>query len=152
MPRLALVSLARSPAAPSLAIAFISVSIGLGAFALSYRATLVRSTADQAADQVPLDATVSPGPDFTTPLEIASLARWQSITRDRDRVRRTEASYVSGGSSVTLPALGVPAATLTKLHGWRSSDGSAPPAHWPGGSCRTVRCASQGPSCPPARA
>ncbi len=129
MPRLALVSLARSPAAPSLAIAFISVSIGLGAFALSYRATLERSTADQAADQVPLDATVSPGPDFTTPLEIASLARWHSISRGTvAAIRRTEASYVSGGSSVTLPALGVPAATLTKLHGWRSSDGSAPPA------------------------
>ncbi len=127
MPRLALVSLARSPAAPSLAIAFIAVSTGLGAFALSYRATLVRSTADQAADQVPLDATVAAGPDFTTPLELAPISRWQAISRGTvAAVRRTEASYVSGGSSVTLPALGVPAATLVHLHGWRASDGSAP--------------------------
>ena len=51
--RLALVGLARAPAAPSLAIAFIAVSTGLGAFALSYRATLERSArgADEALDQ-----------------------------------------------------------------------------------------------------
>ena len=125
--RLAFVGLARSPAAPSLAIAFISVSIGLGGFALAYRATLIRSAADQAANQVPLDATITAGPDFTTPLEVASPARWRALAGGSvSPVRRTEASYVSGGSSVTVPALGVPAAALTKLHGWRASDGSAP--------------------------
>jgi hypothetical protein len=41
-------------------------------------------------------------------------------------VRRTDASYVSGGSSVTVPTLGIPAGVLTSLHGWRASDGSAP--------------------------
>jgi hypothetical protein len=143
--RLAFVGLARSPAAPSLAIAFIAVSIGLGAFALAYRATLVRSAADQAADQVPLDATVAAGPDFTTPLQAASSERWRALAGgDVWPVRRTDASYVSGGSSVTVPALGVPAAALQQIHGWRTSDGSASlavlrrrlvppgPAHTPG--------------------
>jgi hypothetical protein len=125
--RLALVSLARAPAAPALAIAFIAVSIGLGGFALSYRATLLRGTADQAADQVPLDATVSPAADFTTPLELAPLSRWRSISGGEVLpVRRTYASFASGGGTVTVPALGVPAAALTILHGWRSGDGSAP--------------------------
>jgi hypothetical protein len=124
--RLAFVGLARSPAAPSLAIAFIAVSIGLGAFALSYRATLLRGAADQAADRVPLDATVSAGPDFTTPLEVATAARWRALAGGSvSPVRRTDASYVSGGSSVTVPALGVPASALTSIHGWRASDGSA---------------------------
>ncbi|MBV8987224.1 MAG: hypothetical protein JO372_01560, partial [Solirubrobacterales bacterium] len=79
MTRLALVGLARAPGLPSLAIAFIAVSIGLGGFALAYRATLLRGVADQAANQVPLDAIVSPGQDFTTPLELAPLARWRAL-------------------------------------------------------------------------
>jgi hypothetical protein len=125
--RLALVGLARSPAAPSLAIAFIAVSTGLGGFALAYRATLLRGTADQAADRVPLDAIVSPGPDFVRPLQLAPVDRWRAIAGGAVvPVRRTEASYVSGGASVTVPALGVPASALGQLHGWRASDASAP--------------------------
>jgi len=129
--RLALVDLARAPSAPSLAIAFIAVSTGLGAFALAYRATLLRGAADQAAQSVPLDATVSPGPDFTTPLELASLGRWRALAGAGGEggvfaVRRTDASYLAGSGTVTVPALGVPAAALTRMHGWRASDGSAP--------------------------
>ncbi|HEY8763347.1 MAG TPA: FtsX-like permease family protein [Solirubrobacteraceae bacterium] len=124
--RLAFVGLARSPLAPSLAIAFLAVSTAVGGFALAYRATLVRSAADQAADRVPLDALVAAGPDFTTPLQLAPLARWRSLSGGAAfPVRRTDASYVAGGGSVTVPALGVPAAALPRLHGWRSSDGPA---------------------------
>jgi hypothetical protein len=127
LPRLALVDLARSPGSPSLAIAFIAVSIGLGGFALAYRATLLRSAADQAAHQVPLDATAAPGANFRTPLEVASLARWSTIARGGVLpVRRTEATYASGGGTVTVPTLGIPSSGLPLIHGWRASDGSAP--------------------------
>jgi hypothetical protein len=125
--RLALVGLARAPSLPSLAIAFIAVSIGLGGFALAYRATLVRGAADQAADRVPLDATVSPGADFKTPLQVAAPARWRSIAAGAVLpVRRTEANYASGAATTTVPALGIPARGLPLIHGWRTSDGSAP--------------------------
>ena len=125
--RLALVGLARAPGLPSLAIAFVAVSVGLGGFALAYRATLIRGSADQAADRVPLDATVSPGPDFNAPLAVAPLARWEALARGTVApVRRTEANYLRGSGTVTVPALGVPAATLERIHGWRVSDGSAP--------------------------
>jgi hypothetical protein len=125
--RLALVNLARSPWVAALAIAFIAVAVGLGGFALAYRSTLIRSAADQAADQVPLDALVSAGPDFSTPLELAPLRRWQALAAGSVLpVRRTEANYTSGGGTVTIPALGVPADGLTQIHGWRESDGSAP--------------------------
>jgi hypothetical protein len=127
MTRLAFAGLARSPGPPSLAIAFIAVSIGLGGFALAYRATLLRSTVDQAASQVPLDATVSAGADFTTPLQVASPARWATLARGSvTPVRRTEASFQSGASSVTVPALGVPAAVIPRLHGWRPGDSTVP--------------------------
>jgi hypothetical protein len=125
--RLALVNLARSPGVPALAIAFIAVATGLGGFALGYRSTLIRSAADQAADRVPLDALVSPGPEFTTPLELAPIQRWRALASGAVLpVRRTDANYTNGGETVTVPALGIPADGLIRIHGWRDSDGSAP--------------------------
>ena len=126
LPRLALVNLARSPAVPALVIAFIAVATGLGGFALAYRSTLIRSASDQAADRVPLDVRVSPGPDFKTPLEVAPLQRWQALASGAVLpVRRTDANYTNGGETVTVPALGIPADGLARIHGWRESDGSA---------------------------
>jgi hypothetical protein len=125
--RLAVVDLARSPGLPSLAIAFLAVGVGLGGFALAYRATLMRGAADQAADVVPLDATVTAGANFNTPLTVAPLDRWRSISRGLVLpVRRTDANYLLGAGTVTVPALGVPEAGLSRIHGWRESDGSAP--------------------------
>jgi hypothetical protein len=126
LPRLALVNLARSSGVAALAIAFIAVATGLGGFALAYRSTLVRSAADQAADRVPLDVLVSPGPDFSTPLEVAPLQRWQALAAGAVLpVRRTDANYTTGGATTTVTALGIPAGGLTGIHGWRESDGSA---------------------------
>jgi hypothetical protein len=125
--RLAFVGLARRPALPSLWVAFVAVAVGLGGFALSYRATLERSASDQAAAAVPLDAIVSPGSNFATPLMLAPPSRWDALARGVAwPVRRTQATFVSGDASVTIPALGVPAAALARLRGWRPADGSAP--------------------------
>jgi hypothetical protein len=124
--RLALVSLARSGGPAAAAIAFMAVSTALAGFALSFRATLIRGTADQAANRVPLDARVAAGPDFATPLELAPLHRWRQLGRGAVfPVRRTQATYLSGAASVTVPMLGVPAAGLAAIHGWRGGDGSA---------------------------
>jgi hypothetical protein len=126
--RLALVGLARAPTAPALAVAFVAVSVGLAGFALGYRATLQRAAADQAAQAVPLDARIAPSASFATPLELAPLARWRMLSGGGTvlPIRRTYATYVTGGQTVTEPALGVPAAGLAMIHRWRSGDGSAP--------------------------
>jgi len=127
LPRLALVNLARSAGVTALAIAFVAIATGLGGFALAYRSTLIRSAADQAADSVPLDALVAPGLNFITPLQLAPLQRWQALASGTVLpVRETDANYTSGGGTVTVPALGIPAGGLTLIHGWRNSDGSAP--------------------------
>jgi hypothetical protein len=125
--RLALVGLARAPALPALGIAFVTVSAGLGGFALAYRATLLAGAADQAADRVPLDALITPTQGFETPLQVAPLPRWEALAGGPVLpVRRTQATYVSGSGTVTVPALGVPAKGLPLIHGWRTGDGSAP--------------------------
>ncbi len=125
--RVAGIGLARGPGLASLSIAFTAISVGFGGFALCFRATFERQTADQAADRVPLDATVAPGADFATPLQLAPLSRWHALAGGLAlAVRRTEASYPSGESTTTVPALGVPASGLRLMHGWRASDGSEP--------------------------
>lgn len=113
--------------APALAVAFVAVSTGLSGFALGYRATLERGAADEAAQQVPLDALIGPSASFARPLQTAGLARWQTLSAG-GRVlpaRRTDASAVLNGNNVTLPALAVPAWGLLLIHGWRRGDGSA---------------------------
>lgn len=125
--RLALVSLARAGGPAAAAIAFLAVSTALAGFALSFRATLVRGTADQSANRVPLDALVAPGSNFVTPLELASLERWRGLAGGAVfPVRRTQATYLGGSASVTVPMLGVPATAVSEIHGWRDGDGSAP--------------------------
>jgi hypothetical protein len=125
--RLALVGLGRARGSAGLAIAFLAISTGLAGFALSFRATLIRGAADQAADRVPLDALVSAGSSLATPLQLAPLERWRTLSHGRVfPVRRTEAEYAAGGGTVNVPALGIPAAALHLMHGWRVSDGSAP--------------------------
>ncbi len=87
--RLAILGLARSPGLPAFAVAFLAVSLGLAGFALSYRATLARGAADQAAARVPLDALISPGASFKTPLRsraarpLACAWRWHRPARSR---------------------------------------------------------------------
>ncbi|MBV8218892.1 MAG: hypothetical protein JO325_10540, partial [Solirubrobacterales bacterium] len=125
--RLALVSLARAGGPAAGAIAFMAVSTALAGFALSFRVTLIRGAADQAADRVPLDALVAPGQSFARPTDLAPLSRWRALSQGEVfPVRRTEATYLSGPASVTVPALGIPSAALGLVHGWRASDGSAP--------------------------
>ncbi|MGN6868658.1 MAG: hypothetical protein ACTHMY_09670 [Solirubrobacteraceae bacterium] len=125
--RLALVSLARAGGPAAGAIAFVAVSIALAGFALSFRATLTRGAADQAADRVPLDALIAPGQSFTRPTDLAPLARWRALSHGAAfPVRRTDATYLSGPATVTMPMLGVPSTAVGLVHGWRASDGSAP--------------------------
>jgi hypothetical protein len=127
--RLAFVGLARSPVAPALAVAFVAVSTGLAGFAIGYRATLRRGAADQAAQQVGLDARIGPSASFTRPLDLASPSRWHALAGTRSRVlaiRRTDGALPLSGNTITLPVLGIPASGLTAIHDWRAGDGSAP--------------------------
>ncbi len=148
--RLALVSLARAPTGPALAIACLAVSTGLGGFALAYRATLERGETDAAADRVPLDAVIGPSAAFTTPLALAPERRWRALAHGTVlAVRRTDASYARGAAAVTVPAIGVPAPA------WPASTAGTRPTgrrrwrNWPGGSRHEGPVRTPGPLLPP---
>src|SRR5262249_26018263 len=109
--RLALLELARDPGPAVVAIAGIAVAVGLGGFALAYRATLDRGHRDQAAQRVPLAATGVPGASLRTPLGVRSPAFWghrPGVTAVLPVVRRS-ASWVVGPSTAPVTLLGLPA-------------------------------------------
>jgi hypothetical protein len=60
--RLALLSIVRNPGAAGLAVACLTVTLGMAVFALTYRSTLAANQRDAAAYVAPLDYVVSPDP------------------------------------------------------------------------------------------
>ena len=60
--RLALLSLVRSPGVAAVAVACLTVTVGMAVFALTYRATLAANQRDAAAHAVPLDYVVKRDP------------------------------------------------------------------------------------------
>jgi hypothetical protein len=119
--RLAAVSLARNPGRSAIAVAFLVVSIGLAAFAATYRSTLTRNQADQAGYAVPLDATLQE--DFTQgiyPLDAAPLSAYPPLAAGARGYSVTRLQVdATGGGQLGTTLLGLPAAAITKLR-WRS--------------------------------
>ena len=113
--KLALLSLARAPGTATVAIVFVSVSVGLAVFAATYRSTLIRNDADRAAFAVPLDYAVQKNARFrsrATPVGAAYAERFGAVPVVR---RLGEAPSLD---RTTVTVLGVPAADLTRLR-WR---------------------------------
>jgi hypothetical protein len=120
--RLAVLALARAPSRTVVSCAFVAVALGLALFAATYRATLDRGTADQAAFQVPLDFTVSEGSRLVLPLDAAPIERYERLGGGTQAypVVRLSATAPGAGSSVLSPTvLGLPAAAVPRLR-WRS--------------------------------
>jgi hypothetical protein len=117
-PRLALLSLARSPGTATVAVVFVSLSVGLAVFAATYRSTLERNEADRAGFDVPLDYSVRRDPTLAgrppeaPPVGDAYAARFDAVPV----VRRTgEVPSLERRRAVVL---GVPAEALSRLR-WR---------------------------------
>jgi hypothetical protein len=127
--RLAALSLARNSGRSAIAVAFLVVSLGLAAFAVTYRSTLSHNQVDEAGYAVPLDLTLQE--DFTQgvyPLEAAPLTRYPALGPGVGSypIIRVGGDASGGGQSGTT-ILGVPSAALPRLH-WRSDFADVPPA------------------------
>ncbi len=127
--RLAVLALGRAPSRTVVSCAFVAVALGLALLAASYRATLTRGAADQAAFEVPLDFTLSEGSRLISPLDAAPLARHEQLasgTRAYPIVRVSATTPGSGSRVLSPTVLGVPADAIPRLH-WRSDFSSLPP-------------------------
>ncbi|MGI8606433.1 MAG: FtsX-like permease family protein [Gaiellaceae bacterium] len=119
--RLAFLSLARNPGHAGVAAAFLVVSLGLALFAETYRSTLVRGQADQAAFTLPADFVLRELP--TSPARVADVATPAALAGLRTDpvavIRRSgNVSGLNTGRGVNL--LGLPASRVPGIDGWRS--------------------------------
>ena len=129
--RLALLALHRSPARAAGVAGFLAISVGLATFALSYRATLERSSAERAAFAVPLDYTATTGAALVAPRDAASLAAYRSLAPGVGAwpvLRQVADSAGTRGTPLTPTVLGVPSSAFPLLHGWRSDFSRQSPA------------------------
>jgi hypothetical protein len=128
---IALLTLQRSRGRTVGVVGLLAVAAGLAVFALSYRATLDASNSDRAAYAVPLDYSLSVGPALVTPREVGSLQRYRSLAPGVGAwpvLRQVAGVAGSGATPATPTVLGVPAAALPLLHGWRSDFSADSPA------------------------
>ncbi len=140
--RLAALALARAPTRTAATVGFVTVAVGLGLFAASYRATLQAGAHDEAAFAVPLDYTVSEGTALVLPLQVGPLSRYDRLAPGVRAypVLRRGATIPGSGTSVLSPTvLGVPPAAVASLR-WRGDFSSLPQA------TLARRLAAQGPA------
>ena len=120
--RLAALSLSRRPGPAAIAIGFLVVSLGLALFAETYRSTLARGQSDQAAFAVPADAVVREDlRQLVAPLEAAPLPEYERATAGgaATPVLRVQGSVPRLGLEGGVTVLGLPAAHVAEVGGWR---------------------------------
>ena len=120
--RVAAVSLGRGPGAAAVTVAFLTLAFALALLAEGYRATLVRAEGDQASFAVPLDIVAREDLKSLIPvLDAAPLTRYQALAGSGIAVpvlrARASSGSAEGISGITV--LGLPAAQIPRLHGWR---------------------------------
>ena len=119
--RMAALSLARHSGYAAIAIAFLTVSLGLALFAETYRSTLARGQDDQAAYAVPPSAIVDEDLRELVPvLQAAPVERYADATHGGSAtpVLRIQGS-VSRLATRGVTLLGLPPKTLATVGGWR---------------------------------
>ena len=123
--RLALLSIVRNPGTAALAVACLTVTLGMAVFALTYRSTLATNQRDAAAYAAPLDYVVSPDPTrgrfVGRTSALASRYGDQAIGVIR---RDGEAPTLNRPTELTV--LGVPPDALEQLR-WRDDYSSSSP-------------------------
>src|SRR5204863_637678 len=127
--RLAALSLARDSGYAGAAAAFLLVSIGLAAFSLGYRSTLMRSQSDQARFATPADAVLKQASNLGTPL--TDPHRVAALRRDSSRqipVLRVDAQVGAGNGTRNITVLGLPSSAIRKPPFWRNDFASGGPA------------------------
>ncbi|HZZ98245.1 MAG TPA: hypothetical protein VFE19_14575, partial [Jatrophihabitantaceae bacterium] len=121
--RIGLLGLIRRPLRPAATVAFLTAAIASVVFAGAYRATLLAGAADQAAFQVPLDTTVTTGPDGALPGDdVATRPGAYAVLRVSAAVTELP------GVVESVPVVGVDAGAIPQMSRWSRTTGSSTPA------------------------
>ncbi len=123
--RIGLLGLVRRPLRPAATVAFLTAAVASVVFTGAYRATLFAGNADQAAYQVPLDATLTSTVDGPTPSTVLERDGAPPGTRVYPVLRVPAAVTRLAGVVDAVPVLGVDAAALPQLPRWSRVTGSA---------------------------
>jgi len=124
--RLALLGSLRRPLRPVATVAFLTAAIASVVFAGSYRATLLASDADQAAFQVPLDATLSASSAAAVPASLVDPTALQAAGVHAYGVLRASATVVRlAGVTDTVTVLGVDDAAIAQMKRWGRTTGAS---------------------------
>jgi hypothetical protein len=122
--RIGLLGLIRRPLRPAATVAFLTAAVASVVFTGAYRATLFAGDADQAAYQVPLDATLTGTADGPTPADVIDRAGPPTDTQAYPVLRVPAAVTRLAGVVDAVPVLGVDAAALPQVHRWSRVTGS----------------------------
>ena len=126
--RIGLLGAIRRPLRPVVTTAFITASVASVVFAGAYRATLHDGAADQAAFNVPLDATLKSGPDVPTPLAVTGPTQLGALgpgIKTYDVLRTSGVIRKLDGSATGVPVVGVDPDALSQVRRWSRVTGSS---------------------------
>lgn len=113
---LAVVQLAREPAAASVVAAALAAAVGIAGFSLAYRDTVRASQAAQATQRVPLDAVIAAGPSLAPPLRNVPLRDWRRASHAEVLpVLHDAGRAFAGPSELDAAVVGVPAAAVPRV-------------------------------------
>ena len=123
--RIGLLGLIRRPLRPAATVAFLTAAVASVVFAGAYRATLLAADADQAAFQVPLDATLTAASGGPTPASVVDARPAPDGATLFPVLRVPGAVTRLAGVVDAVPVLGVDAAALPDVHRWSRVTGSS---------------------------
>ncbi|PWJ54637.1 hypothetical protein SAMN06264364_10680 [Quadrisphaera granulorum] len=128
--RLGVAGVSGHPLLAASTVALLVAGVGASGFAISYRATLLRGAADQAAFEVPLEVRVTPGPSHGTVLSAGSVAQVATEAGAAGAtgypVLRAAGAIRSGGQgSEVVHFVGVEPAALAQVRSWSHTVGSS---------------------------
>jgi hypothetical protein len=131
--RLGLSGAAGRPLRPAATAALVAAALAAAVFAGSYRATLDRGAADQAAFAVPLDASLGIGraqvrPQDAVAPQVLLAAAGGSADGVVPVLRQTASLRISAEQGAAVQLVGVPPSVLPRIARWQTVTGDGDPA------------------------
>ena len=117
----------RRPLLPMVTAAFVAAACCSLVFAGAYQQSLRQSALDQAAQQVPLDVSVSPSAQVAVPSDVVDAGALRAISDQVQIypvVRSTVTAFAGSSLASALPLTGIDPQALTEIHEFAATTGT----------------------------